>query len=199
MGSEWHSNPGQNLMCSIIYKTNAIAAKNVFIISQIAALAVKDTVDNFINEQSMIKWPNDIYVGFKKISGMLIENQWQGHQLTAIIGIGINVNQTDFDGFPTATSISLINGKSNDVKLVLKKLVENLEKYFFKIRANAFNDLRNAYHENMMFLAKSQVFKSKLETFRGVIQGVNESGLLCIKKVDGSLNYFELKEVEFVF
>jgi BirA family biotin operon repressor/biotin-[acetyl-CoA-carboxylase] ligase len=198
-GNEWHSNPSENLMCSIIYKTNLLAAKDVFMISKITSLAVKETLDFLLAKDTLIKWPNDIYVEDKKICGMLIENQWQGNQLTSIIGIGLNINQTNFPDQPRATSCALVIGKTLDIKNVLQLLVQNLEKMYLKIRANKLSDISENYKSGLMFINNSRTFKTQNEIFQGAITDVKESGHLEIKRTDGSLVLFAFKEVEFVF
>ena len=109
MGRDWHSAPGLNLCLScILYpETNA---QNQFAISMAVALAVRDTVADFINQERVkIKWPNDIYVGDKKIAGILIQTSIHGNVIIyCVAGIGLNVNETDFPAeLPNPTSLKL--------------------------------------------------------------------------------------------
>lgn len=199
MGNEWLSNPGENLMCSIIYRTNQLAATESFVISKIAAIAVKETIEEITGKPTLIKWPNDIYIEHKKVSGMLIENQWQGNQLTTIIGIGINVNQTEFENQPRATSCALMSGKNHDVKMVLKTLVQNIEHYYNWIRSKKRNELDVLYKDNLLFFKETRTFKTLDETFTGRITNILNTGHLEITMTDGTTRLFAFKEVEFVF
>ncbi len=199
MGNEWLSNPGENLMCSTIFRTNQLAAKESFVISKIASIAVLETLEEITGETIHIKWPNDIYINNQKVCGMLIENQWQGNQLTTIIGIGININQTKFENQPRATSCALIKGKTFDIKQILKQLVQNLEHYYNWIRSKKHKDLDIKYKENLLFFEESSIFKSGNETFKGTIIDVLDSGHLKIIKVNGEVKLFAFKEVEFIF
>jgi BirA family biotin operon repressor/biotin-[acetyl-CoA-carboxylase] ligase len=199
MGNEWLSNPGENLMCSIVYRTNQLAATESFVISKIAAIAVKETLEEITDKTVHIKWPNDIYIESKKVCGMLIENQWQGNQLTTIIGIGINVNQTEFDNNIRATSCALVCGKSIEVKEVLKKLIQNIEHYYNWIRNKKHKDLDFMYKDNLLFFNESRSFKSQGETFSGTIKDVLNTGHLQIIKTNGQEKLFAFKEVEFIF
>ena len=98
VGNVWESARGKNLTFSLVLYPQALPVNQQFLISQIAALSVKETLDAY-TEGISIKWPNDIYWQDKKICGMLIENDLSGHNLLrSIIGIGINLNQTIFRG-----------------------------------------------------------------------------------------------------
>ena len=83
-----------------------VAPSEAFVISKIVSLAICKYLESVVEEDVFIKWPNDIYVGEKKICGILIENQFKGNNFEyAIIGIGLNVNQTNFQNLPRVTSL----------------------------------------------------------------------------------------------
>lgn len=116
-GNVWLSEAGQNLTFSIVLKFPAkglnaemepILAYDQFVLSEITSLAIVDLLADF-GIEAKIKWPNDIYVGDRKICGMLIENSLRGEWLQhSIIGIGLNVNQRNFDvTLPNPTSMVL--------------------------------------------------------------------------------------------
>ncbi|MBP6454521.1 MAG: biotin--[acetyl-CoA-carboxylase] ligase, partial [Bacteroidales bacterium] len=90
-GTSWESAKGSNLTFSLVLKPDMIKAENQFIISQIAAVGVYEyLVSKGIDAK--IKWPNDIYVGDKKIAGILIENFIEGDSLSeSIVGVGLNL------------------------------------------------------------------------------------------------------------
>ena len=95
-GNSWESEYGKNLMFSFVLYPTFLEARKQFLLSQIASLAVKETLDLYIGDVS-IKWPNDIYWKDKKICGMLIENDLMGiHISQSIAGVGININQKEF-------------------------------------------------------------------------------------------------------
>ncbi len=104
----WETAPGQNLTFSVVLKDFEILPKEQIAISQITALSVVDFL-RMHGIESNIKLPNDIYVGNKKICGILIENSICSNRLRwSIVGIGINVNQTTFpSSLPNPTSILL--------------------------------------------------------------------------------------------
>ena len=115
----WSSEPGKNLLFSIILKYSShpeaaqstlmsVQAHDQIVISQITALSVVDMLASH-GIEAKIKWPNDIYVGAKKICGILIEHTVCGKWLTSsVIGIGLNINQRNFDvNIPNPTSMVL--------------------------------------------------------------------------------------------
>ena len=122
IGNVWESEAGKNLMFSTVLYPTCIPANRQFLISQIAALSVKETLDSYTDHVT-VKWPNDIYWKDKKICGMLIENDLSGHNLyCSIIGIGINLNQAVFRGdAPNPVSLFQIIGKEVDREEVSSK------------------------------------------------------------------------------
>ena len=97
----WQSDPGLNLQFSAIWLPESFFIKD----QRYLNFAVSIAIQQFLSKKGVepqIKWPNDILVGEKKISGVLIENQLQGQRINAcIIGIGLNVNQTEFKNSET--------------------------------------------------------------------------------------------------
>ena len=106
IGNVWESENGKNLTFSIVFYPSFLLAKHQFLISQIASLSVKETLDEFISGIT-VKWPNDVYWNDKKICGMLIENDLAGQYIySSVIGIGININQAVFRGDAAAKQLS---------------------------------------------------------------------------------------------
>ena len=107
-GNTWSSKDGKNLLFSIVLKYDSeIRAHEQFVVSQLAALSVTDLLASH-GIMAKIKWPNDIYVGPKKICGILIENSLRGSGVSSsIIGIGLNINQRNFNvNLPNPTSMA---------------------------------------------------------------------------------------------
>jgi len=119
-GNSWRSAPGENLTFSIVLKFRtcdslsddaampSLKAVDQFILSEISSLALVRLLENH-GIKASVKWPNDIYVGSFKVCGMLIENSLRGSSLSSsVIGIGLNVNQRNFDvSLPNPTSMLL--------------------------------------------------------------------------------------------
>ena len=104
-GRTWFTPPDSALAFSLLLKpTNSIVIENLSLISGLGALAVCDSLDTMDNIQAEIKWPNDVLIGGKKVCGVLVETNWLGNDLEAVIlGIGIN---TATDSVPSSTQLN---------------------------------------------------------------------------------------------
>ena len=135
---KWHSRPGENLTFSAVLKFGEnglapLAARDALIITETVTLALRLYLEGHgVNVR--IKWPNDIYVGDRKICGILIENILHGQDVvSSIIGIGLNLNQKDFPSdLPNPVSLTRLTGKPYDVEdelrhfhSILKECAEN--------------------------------------------------------------------------
>ena len=166
-GNQWHSAPGENLLFSIVLKyskdemlsdaLSPVRACDQFVISEAAALAITDFLSGY-GISAKIKWPNDIYIGDKKICGVLIENSLRGENLSSsIIGIGLNVNQRNFDvNLPNPTSMVLETGFEEDIKGCLEEFMDIFQACLLAVTAygpehslsshqNSLSNLRERY------------------------------------------------------
>ena len=197
LGAGWVSEAGKNLTFSILLRPTFLLPAEIFYLNKAIALAVRDCVGDFITGQTIsIKWPNDIYAGNKKIAGILIEN---GFQTTAvqytIVGIGLNVNQTEFDiAIPNPVSMKMITGKDFDLQIVLEKLCGAIEQYYLMLRRFDFKQVDDLYHTHLYGIGKERKFKSAENEFSGIIEGVDANGKLILK-TGGEEKKFEVKEI----
>ena len=192
----WESDKGMNLLISIVIEPN-INICSQFDISKIASLSVMDSLFNLALAPK-IKWPNDILVRKKKISGILIDNIVSGNRIThSVIGVGLNVNQVLFNDYlPKATSLCLECGKKiilDDIKYILLKNITNRLKSY-RMGSN----FDKEYLEGLYQKDSIALFSTTYETFNGIIRGVSERGLLIVER-NGYLNYFDLKEIKMIF
>lgn len=113
MGGKWKAEAGKNLIMSVLVKDFLFDNEKVFDLSVVVSLAVSEVL-KFLNIPDIcIKWPNDILSYNKKLVGILIENTIKSDgRIVSVVGIGINVNQTDYTEFPNASSLAVISGKS---------------------------------------------------------------------------------------
>lgn len=129
----WESARGENLLLGIIIHPTHYKAAEQKKLSDDIAEAVRLTVSQYLQsagmEEAWMKQPNDIYVGKKKIAGMLIEHDLQGTQiLTTRIGLGLNVNQKEFlSDAPNPCSLATLLNKDFDREEILNTLLQNLE------------------------------------------------------------------------
>ena len=105
-GAEWYVKPGENLTFSFFLENVNLSVSQQFYLTQVVSLSLVDVLTT-LKLTAQIKWPNDIYIKDRKIAGVLIQNQVSNGMVnTAIIGIGLNVNQQSFEGFSATSLIS---------------------------------------------------------------------------------------------
>lgn len=200
VNKHWESEPGKNLTCSIILYPNFLPARQQFVLSQVVALSIADTLQSFIPNGVKIKWPNDLYVYDKKITGVLVQNALQGSTIkSTVIGIGLNVNQIDFKSdAPNPTSIILETNQSTELDLVLTKLCQNLEKWYLKLKAGKMKEIHTAYLEQLFRRNETHSYRRQDgSVFPGRIQGTSPIGQLVVATEKGE-ELFSLKEIGYV-
>ncbi len=197
----WHSSPEKNLLFSYSIIPEAIPPVFQFDISRIAATMLMKFLKNSLptSYTVKIKWPNDIYVNNLKISGMLVENRLMGAQIKAtIIGIGINVNETDFpDEVTNPTSIRLLTGKESDLGDMLERLTRYFRQNNRSIKTYDPVAIHKEYDKFLYGLGKKMPFIAKDKRFEGTILGTDRAGLLRVE-TDGKINYYGMKEIRYL-
>lgn len=194
-GTQWLSNHGENLLFSIVYFPKSLDVSAAFYLSKVTSLALFDLVTELTEGQIKIKWPNDIYVGSKKIAGILIENNILGSAVSSsVIGIGLNVNQALFEKQLNATSIMNESGQKHQLTSLLSKFLQIFNKWLF---TQSKEQVDSAYLQALYGHGQTMNFEDKLGLFQGVILGVAENGLLHVKKENGNTCFYEIKEIRF--
>ncbi|WP_420572317.1 biotin--[acetyl-CoA-carboxylase] ligase [Kordia sp.] len=201
MGTKWSSEEGKNLTFSVFKKVSCLENDEGFYISIATSLAIYNALKYFQIPRLAIKWPNDILSENQKICGILIENVIQNSKMTAaIIGIGLNVNQTDFESIFNASSLKKITGIHFDLDEVMFQIVSQLKKYSKLITARSFDVLKDEYEDLLFRKNKPSTFKNnKGEMFMGFIQGVAEDGKLNVLLEDEITATFDLKEIKLLY
>lgn len=198
-GSSWESESGKNLLFSIIIHPVHILPVEHFIISQMAALSIVQSLDGYI-KGAEIKWPNDIYWGGKKLCGILIENDLQdGHISNSTIGIGLNVNQLKFTSdAPNPISMAQIAGETFDLVDLLGKIQCNFVKLYDSVlidreRIEAFY-MERLYRKNGIYQYSDQTGV----TFGARIRDIQQDGLLVLELENGEIKKFAFKEINYI-
>ena len=208
-GNTWDTQPQLNLTFSLILKPDFLAANKQFYLNIVICLALKDYLRAKTSDAVYIKWPNDILVHEKKISGVLIENQLQGQAITnTIAGIGLNINQKNFP-VATATSLSLITGDHYDLGEELPLILGCIEARYLQARAEftgtrssrpgsaGYPSLMNLYLESLYRRHEKSTFAANGERFEGIIQDLDEWGKLRIQTERG-VRVFGVKEIRYI-
>lgn len=210
-GNSWSSEGGKNLIFSIVLKfdgflTGKFRAYDQSAISEMTALCIVDFLSRY-GIKARIKWPNDIYVGDRKICGILIENSLQDRWLSSsIIGIGLNINQRNFDvNLPNPTSMALESPAGNEFDLTecLETFMEIFGSYYtryFNIKGG-FTTIRTLYLSQLWRRNEIHTYRNIAgnSLFNGMIRGVSEVGNLLVENLDtGEIKEFGFKEIGYI-
>jgi BirA family biotin operon repressor/biotin-[acetyl-CoA-carboxylase] ligase len=191
----WTTEDGKNLTMSTIFFPG-IDVNHSFYLNIAVSLAVRKTLLD-LKIPAEIKWPNDIFVNGRKISGVLIENVLSGSKIqSSIIGVGLNVNQFEF-GELNATSILNEMNQVIEKEDVFDQYFAYLDFYLNLLMESNFKLLKSLYYEGLMGLNKERSFQDESGLFKGTIIGVLENGRLQISS-DREVSDYDLKEVRFV-
>ena len=190
----WESERGKNLTFSMLIHPDGIAAREQFRITEVVSVALCRTLQPYIYNKVEIKWPNDIYVGDRKLCGILIENRLQGNVIVdCIIGIGLNVNQRTFvSDAPNPVSMYQLTGQELDRDELLKAFIENLDQEW----QNKTND--SEYRELLYRKGKDGLYEDKTGRFVARLADVLPDGKLLLVDEEGKEHAYAFKEVSFI-
>lgn len=196
-GSNWQSEKGKNLIISILKKNIEIKVQDQFEINMRVSMAILMALKTFEIPNLSVKWPNDILSDNKKISGVLIQLLTKKQKINqAIIGIGINVNQTHFKNLPQATSIKSILGTAFDIEVLATELMAQLKHYF---EVPNTDKLMSEYESVLFKKNKPSTFVNKKGvSFMGIILGVSKSGMLRVQS-EKAIEEFDLKSIQMLY
>ena len=205
-GHEWHSRKGENLTFSVVLEPTFVPIAEQFAVSEVVALSLVDMLAEY-GIEARIKWTNDIYVGDRKLVGILIEHSLATSTLRrTIVGIGINVNQTEFDAsLPNPVSMAQLLDRELNVEDVLQRFLAHLQRNYEALREmqNAKCKMQNVLHEryNALLYRLNEYHTYALpsgERFEAKILGTASNGALRLEDKQGKIKDYLFKEVEFV-
>ena len=194
-GKTWNSAAGENIILSTAIVPPASLLNRPFLFNAIVSLTCKRFIEEIISETVKIKWPNDLIIRDRKSAGILIENNYRGKSWNwAVVGVGINVNQTEFpENSNNPISIKEITGETYNPELLARKL----HQYLMDAFANLSIDQILANYNNSLFkMGEKTKLRTANEDFDTTIIGVNEEGLLMTSDVIE--RNFQFGEVEWI-
>ena len=194
--NSWESERGKNLTFSLLFHPDDIPASGQFRISEAVSVALCQTLASYIYNKVEIKWPNDIYVGDKKICGILIENRLQGSIIKdSIVGIGLNVNQAVFlSDAPNPVSLLQLLGHEVDREALLQRFLKALGDAF----AMTAEELSAAYRQKLYRQDGYYDYQDASGMFKAKLLDVLIDGRLVLLDADGKARYYAFKEVSFI-
>jgi BirA family biotin operon repressor/biotin-[acetyl-CoA-carboxylase] ligase len=197
IGSTWESPEGESLSLSVILYPHFLPAIKQFELNMVTALALRDALSAYAKSQVSVKWPNDVYLGSRKVAGILIYNQLIGAKVQhSIIGTGVNVNQPGFPpSLPFATSLCLDTGEVHDLNEVAQAYLQRLEQRYLQLRGKQQGSIRRDYYQHLLGYQELRNYRlPDGDEFAAEIAGVDEVGRLLLR-IDGQLHPFALKEI----
>lgn len=200
-GNSWESNKGENILCSFVVYPTQISPSDQFMITLAVSLGITDYLADIVPNLPLgIKWPNDIYVGEKKLGGVLIENSLMGSGIDySVIGFGINVNQTLFlSGAPNPVSLAQLTGKEYDPVSLAAGIRDSIMKRYYQL-PDQHDQLKMVYYSRLFRFQQSAAFLFEGNKIRAVINGIDEYGRLTLTTDDGRELVAAFKEIEFLY
>lgn len=210
-GNGWESERGKNLLFSTLLVQPCIAVSEQFYLSMAVAVALRDVVAMCLPSEmeTTIKWPNDIYVGDKKLAGILIEHQLaEGKIAQTVVGIGLNVNQEKWEGnAPNPTSLRLLTQQIWEIEPLMQAFLRNLSEEMQDVAGIKHRYLQHLYRRKGFYWYEEREV-SALPTMNqeGVTQAsfeaefadVTPQGELCLCLRNGEKRKYHFKQIRFV-
>lgn len=194
---QWLTNKSENIILSVVLEPWDLVLSQSFQLSMAIALATYRFFNKYAGEETKIKWPNDIYWRDRKAAGILLENVLQGSSWKyAIIGIGININQSQFGELShKAVSLKQITGKEYSVVLMAQELCNEIAFAFNALKQDA-EQIAVAYHQCLYKINNVVKLKKENRVFDTTIKGVTSLGQLVTYRSTEEL--FDIGEVEWI-
>lgn len=197
MGNSWESEPDKNVLMTVVFRPDELAVENQFDLSMMISLAVYDVVSRYV-QGCTIKWPNDIYVGEKKIAGILIEQNIKGRFVeTSLCGLGLNVNQGKFsESLPNPVSLYQLLERELPRENVRDELLEAIDRRYRWLLDD--NSLRHDYLNVLYRRTGIYDWEDESGVFQAEIEGINEYGQLVLLDSDQQKRVYGFKEVKYL-
>lgn len=200
MGAKWTTNTNNGLTFSVLVHLNYNLLQHIYKFNALVVCSILNAFKAFNLTKVYVKWPNDILADDKKIGGILIENTFRGSvDIQSIIGIGINLNDTNFDNLPQAGSVLSVFNKKIDAEDLLKEIVHQME-LFFNDFPNNEALIWSQYHDSLY--KKNVISNFELpdgSLFQGTITRVSDEGKLVVKDKNDDELLYSLKEIKLLY
>lgn len=200
-GAEWVVESGSNLTFSVLVNNLSSSLNGVFNLNVMVACSVSNALKKNCNLPIEVKWPNDILSYNKKVGGILIENILRADgSLISIIGIGINVNQTNFDHLSQASSLCLLSNQILDKDSLMMAILKEIEHGVMTLCEGKSEVIWKEYKQ--LLFRKDKVSTFELpdgKRFVGIIRDVTNFGKLVVEGEDEKKMEFALKEIKLLY
>ncbi len=198
-GRRWHAPPGSSLLVSVILR-HRLRADQVGLPNLIGAVAIATAIDELTNLSTRIKWPNDVLIQGKKVSGVLTELEYDRHrQPFFVMGFGVNVNTT-WTNLPeelraSATSLQIESNREMSRVVLLQAILHRLEENYLCLKhSDTESIIATANRLSYRFGDWVQI-KTADRVFRGQAEVIDWDGGLLVRDINGKRRKFLVGEV----
>ncbi len=200
MERRWHSPKFTGVWMSIILRPNLMPQKAPQL-TLIAAVAVVQAIEELTDLHPQIKWPNDILINGKKMTGILTELQAESDRINSIIiGIGMNVNQEE-NSYPEelrsiATSLFIETGKKINRAELIRHVLANLEHLYDLYLEAGFYPIKILWESYAVSIGKMITARMLQGNIYGKALGITDDGVLMIEDLAGEKHYIYSADIE---
>lgn len=188
----WESEAGKNIAVTFVFHTRQFPEFNPVLFNKAVSLGVKNALETCLQQNTFIKWPNDIYCQDKKICGLLLESYIleNGNRVFSA-GIGINVNQLSWNGNFNASSLYAIAKKEFNLMNVLHELIYSISYYINILKISKTLDIHSLFNQSLYRLNQpvTLVLQHNNEELHGILTGVDEAGRISLQTDTGISNF----------
>ncbi len=194
--NKWYSEPGENLTFSLILEPKFLKADEIFHLNILASIAIHKLLETY-NIKSTIKWPNDVLVNKEKIAGILVEANWNKQKIKhAIVGVGLNVNQTDFAGL-NACSMKSVIGDAMPLTEVFDAFCKYFESLYLQLKSGKKDHIIGLYLDHLYAYKKPVLAMHNGKEVSLEIVGLDKTGKI-ISYLNGEMMLLGNKEISFI-
>ncbi|WP_027417521.1 biotin--[acetyl-CoA-carboxylase] ligase [Aneurinibacillus terranovensis] len=200
LGRVWYSPAGKNISMSLLLRPT-LELQECPQITLLAAVAIVETMRDICGVEASIKWPNDILVNGKKVCGILTELNAEAERINwLIIGMGINVNTLEEDFPPEileiATSLAIEKKRQFRRAEIIQGILKRLEELYLLYIDEGFAPIKKRWELYAVTIGKRVTIRTLHGSLTGYAEGIDETGVLLVRRDNGSLNKVYSADVE---
>ncbi len=196
----WESEIGKNLTFSLAVDMGFLPAERQFLLSEAVPLGIIEVLDGILpTEKLSIKWPNDIFYENRKLAGILINSTIKANMMdVSIIGIGLNVNQMQFQDWPThPISMKMITGEDYNLQPLLEQIAEHIIIKVEQLKSNP-TSIEHNYLKRLFRYRSWADYEIEGKTLRLFMTGIDAFGRLQLVDKQQELHQYEIKQIKFL-
>ena len=201
MGSNgWESEVGKNLTFSLAVDMSILPAERQFFLSEAVPLGIVEVLDTVLPADKIsIKWPNDLVYENRKLAGILINSTIKGNMMdVSIIGIGLNVNQMQFQDWPThPISLKMITGQTYDLQPLMEQIAERILIKVEQLKSDPAT-IEQEYLKRLFRYQTWADYEVDGKVMRLFMTGIDVFGRLQLVDEAQQSYSFDIKEIKFV-